>query len=121
MTPRARQAVVIGLSFLTVVVFALAVSAGLLYYFTHAVAAPSVNPLAEPQPPPPEPRLQVTPSADLARYQAEQDTRLNSFGWVDREQQIVHIPIDRAMDILLDKGLPAREPAGAERQQDTAR
>lgn len=108
MTPRARQAVVIGLGIVTVVVFALVVSAGLLYYFTHAVEAPSVNPLAETQPPPPEPRLQVTPSADLERFRAEESTRLNSYGWVDREQQTVHIPIDRAMDILLEKGLPAR-------------
>ncbi len=26
--------------------------------------------------------------------------RLNSYGWVDRDKQIIHIPIDRAMELL---------------------
>ncbi len=30
----------------------------------------------------------------------EQLGRLNSYGWVDREKQIIHIPIDRAMEKL---------------------
>jgi hypothetical protein len=34
--------------------------------------------------------------------------RLSSYGWVDREAGIVRIPIDRAMDLLAERGLPAR-------------
>ena len=33
---------------------------------------------------------------------------LNSYGWVDPKAGVVRIPIDRAMDLLLQKGLPVR-------------
>jgi hypothetical protein len=38
--------------------------------------------------PPPEPRFQVDSNL------------LNSYGWIDRRAQIVHIPIDTSMEIL---------------------
>ena len=31
----------------------------------------------------------------------EQLARLNSYGWVDRDKQIIHIPIDQAMEKLV--------------------
>ena len=39
---------------------------------------------------------------------ASQNQKLNSYGWQDRRNEIVHIPIDRAMDLILQRGLPAR-------------
>jgi hypothetical protein len=52
------------------------------------------------------PELQVSPSSDLRKSVAEEQAVLSSYGWVDRDQGIVHIPIDRAMDLLLERGLP---------------
>ncbi|HUA65385.1 MAG TPA: hypothetical protein VME24_06030 [Alphaproteobacteria bacterium] len=43
----------------------------------------------------------------IALYSA-QNQRLNSYGWEDRSNGIVHIPIDRAMDLILQSGLPTR-------------
>lgn len=119
MTPRARQVAVLGLGIIALAALVLAVTAGLLCYFEHREASPALtrSPLAEPQPLPPEPRLQVAPSADLEELRAEEDARLSSYGWIDREQQVVHIPIDRAMDILLEKGLPVRDQAGEAGQE----
>jgi hypothetical protein len=57
---------------------------------------------------PPEPRLQVAPAEDLESYLQAQRETLNSYGWVNRETGIVRIPIDRAMELLLERGLPAR-------------
>jgi len=57
---------------------------------------------------PPEPRLQSTPELDLQSYLAEERRRTSSYGWVDEAQGIVHIPVDRAMDLLLEQGLPSR-------------
>ena len=57
---------------------------------------------------PPEPRLQVSAPKDLKQYKAAQEEILNSYGWVDQKAGIVRIPIDRAMDILVQKGLPVR-------------
>jgi len=58
---------------------------------------------------PPEPRLQVAPALDLQQMRAAEDQILNSYGWVDRTNGVVRIPIDRAMDILAQRGLPARQ------------
>jgi len=57
---------------------------------------------------PPEPRLQVSPSQDMQAMRAAEDARLNSYGWVDQQAGIVRIPIDRAMQLLAERGLPAR-------------
>ena len=65
---------------------------------------------------PPAPRLQVEPRAELHSYCAEQDKLLNSYGWEDEHNGAVRIPVDRAMDLTLQQGLPARAagdvPAG---------
>lgn len=52
------------------------------------------------------PRLQVDPSADLARFRSKEDQMLSSYGWHDRAAGEARIPIDRAMTILLERGLP---------------
>lgn len=67
----------------------------------------------ERQQPPPEPRLQVSPPKDLVRMQAEEATALEGYGWVDAKAGVVRIPIERAIEVLAGKGLPARtSPAG---------
>jgi hypothetical protein len=38
--------------------------------------------------------------------------RLNSYGWVDQQAGIARIPIDRAMALLAQRGLPTRPQAG---------
>ena len=57
---------------------------------------------------PPQPRLQENPRVDLRAIRAEEDKLLHSYGWVDQSKGVVHIPIERAMDILTERGLPAR-------------
>jgi hypothetical protein len=60
---------------------------------------------------PPSPRLQANPHIDLRTYCEQQLSVLNSYGWVDQPNGVVHIPIDQAMDLLLKQGFPTR-PAG---------
>ena len=55
---------------------------------------------------PPSPELQTSPQEDLKAFRARQIARLHSYGWVDRDKGIVHIPIDRAMQELVQKGIP---------------
>jgi hypothetical protein len=57
---------------------------------------------------PPEPRLQVTPGQELHQLRAQEDAVLSSYGWIDREAGRVRIPIDRAMEVLMQRGLAAR-------------
>lgn len=61
----------------------------------------------------PEPRLQPDPAADWQTFHASELQRLNSYGWVDQRAGIARIPIDRAMDLLLERGLPVATPTEA--------
>ncbi len=61
---------------------------------------------------PPEPRLQVNAPEDLKKLRAQEDSVLNTYGWVDRQKGIVRIPIDRAIDELVKRGLPPLRPSG---------
>ena len=54
----------------------------------------------------PTPRVQKNPAVDLARMKAEEQRRVAAYGWVDRKAGIAHIPVERAMDILAQTGLP---------------
>ena len=54
----------------------------------------------------PQPRLLIKPGASLAELRAAEASDLNSYGWVDRGSGIARIPIDRAMQLLLERGLP---------------
>jgi len=60
-------------------------------------------PFAMRQPAPPEPRLQVDPAAELARLRDYERGMLNEYRWVDREEGLVAIPIDRAIDLLVTR------------------
>jgi hypothetical protein len=73
---------------------------------------PFVTPLAAPAGQlPPEPRLQTTPWADMERFRADEVAHLHSYGWVNQSAGVAHVPIERAKEMLLKKGLGA--PAGA--------
>lgn len=56
----------------------------------------------------PEPHLQTTPELDLRAMRAAEDSLLHSFGWVDRGKGIARVPVDRAMEMILQEGLPTR-------------
>ena len=61
--------------------------------------------------PRPTPALQTQPFADVYTLRQSEADRLASYGWVDKEGGVARIPIDRAMDVLLQRGLPVRPDA----------
>jgi hypothetical protein len=65
---------------------------------------------------PPEPRLQRFPLEDITNFRIGEEAALHQYGWVDRNAGIVRIPIEDAMRLTLERGLPARpqDPAQAE-------
>ena len=74
---------------------------------------PIVSTLAQeatrPGAPPPGPApLQTTPWADLKVFRAEQYAHLHGYGWVDETAGVARVPIDKAKEMLLKKGLPVR-------------
>jgi hypothetical protein len=64
---------------------------------------------------PPEPRLQNTPIADLKQIRDSEDQILGSYGWLDRDTGVIRIPVSRAMELLAQRGLPARSGVPPER------
>lgn len=56
------------------------------------------------------PALQENPPADLTAFNDHMQARLQSAGWVDRQAGIVHMPIERAMDLLVERGLTEGDP-----------
>lgn len=63
---------------------------------------------AAPHPTPPAPELEAEPGQSLQPYLAAEQQKLSSYRWVDRQAGIAAIPIDRAMDLIAQQGLPAR-------------
>ncbi len=56
------------------------------------------------------PRLQVHGPQDLKNLRAREDAILHNYGWIDREKGIVRIPIERAMELLVQKGASHSKP-----------
>jgi hypothetical protein len=63
---------------------------------------------AEPRPTPPAPALEAESGESLDPYMARENAALSQYRWVDRQNGIAAIPIDRAIDIVAAQGLPAR-------------
>jgi hypothetical protein len=58
---------------------------------------------------PPTPRLQTQPFKDVYQLKADELSTLHSYGWIDKANGVARIPIDRAMELTLQRGLPARQ------------
>ena len=54
---------------------------------------------------PPLPRLQVYPVKHWKDFRAAEIGRLSSYGWMDRASGAVHVPIERAMDLIAVRGV----------------
>jgi hypothetical protein len=59
------------------------------------------------------PHLQIMPAVDFAEFRSRDETQLNTYGWVNRTSGVVRIPIARAMELLLERGLPTRSGTNA--------
>jgi hypothetical protein len=58
----------------------------------------------------PDPRLQVSPRTEMREYAARMNQEVNQYGWIDRKAGVVRLPIGRAMELLVERGLPVRPP-----------
>jgi hypothetical protein len=72
-------------------------------------------PLAVNTPPrlPAEPRLQQFPRNELYDFRTKEEQQLHSYGWVDKNAGTVHIPIDDAMRLMLERGILTSRPQDA--------
>lgn len=60
----------------------------------------------------PEPRLETNERTEINDFRLGEEQRLNSYGWIDQQAGVVHIPIERAMELIAQRGLPTTPKAG---------
>lgn len=102
-----RFAVVAG-----IIVVSLALILTVVYVYTWLRPDyPAARPYAEL--PPPHPALQAAPQRDLRELMARERLILDRVAWVDREAGIAQIPIETAMTIIAERGLPHWQPPQA--------
>ena len=58
---------------------------------------------------PPSPRFQENPQQELRDLRAKQKALLEGYGWVNKEAGVARIPIEDAMKMVIERGLPTRE------------
>ena len=102
----------IGLALLCIAAFAIVV--GVFRYLEHVtegVPTGQQNAVIDARQRPPAPQLEETPALDLARERAAEEELLHTYGWIDKQAGVVRLPIDRAIELTAQRGLPSR-PAG---------
>ena len=67
---------------------------------------------------PAEPRLQQFPRNELYEFRMKEEQQLHSYGWVDKNAGTVHIPIEDAMRLMLERGALTSRPADASKAQE---
>jgi hypothetical protein len=89
-------------------VFLIVAPLALYTFYPQASIGPS---RVDPSKLPPAPRLQTNPFEDRAALHADEEQQLSSYGWSDRDTGIVRIPIDRAMELISERGIPGWDQA----------
>jgi hypothetical protein len=56
----------------------------------------------------PNPRLETDERGQLNSIRLQEEETLASYGYIDKSAGTVRIPIDRAMDLIAQRGLPVR-------------
>ena len=56
----------------------------------------------------PNPRLETDERGQLNSIRLQEEETLASYGYVDKNAGTIRIPIDRAMDLIAQRGLPVR-------------
>lgn len=82
-----------------------------LFAYQYRRAEPKNDPVAivpvmEQRALPPLPRLQERPQIDIEAFREAENQRLTKYAVIDKTAGIVQIPVDRAMEIIAEKGLP---------------
>lgn len=58
---------------------------------------------------PPAPNLLLDEPTNLAKFRAHEKSELETYGWLDKNAGTVRLPIDRAKDLIIERGLPVRD------------
>ena len=65
----------------------------------------------------PEPQLETNERTELNKIRLQEEQKLSTYDYVDKDAGTVRIPIDRAMELLAQRGLPVRQQPADEKAQ----
>lgn len=104
----------IAIALIVIVVITISSAVGMLalhrtYAAAYEKSREEASPLVKVREIPPGPNLQVNGLAELQAYQAVIQERLESYEYTDKMRGVGRIPVERAVDILAERGLPARK------------
>ena len=102
-----------GIALVLLCIVTLGLLLGLFRFFESLAGGPATR-VEEPARLPAAPTLETTPVQDLGAIRAQEEKVLSTYGWVDQQKGIVRIPIGRAIDLLAQRGLPARPETEAQ-------
>ena len=97
-------------------VSAVIVHLGMYFAYGYSVARREVTeveyPLAagEERRLPAAPRLQPIPLREGFEFRQQENAELHNYGWIDKNAGTVRLPIDEAMKLTVERGLPSRQP-----------
>ncbi len=123
LSPRAIIAFLIGLAVFCIIVhFAVTAMLRIADDYTHAHAK-SKSPLVALNPDTravlpstiekvAQPRLETDEATEIYGFREKEEEELNTYGWVDQKAGIVHIPIERAMQLIAQRGLSTTPQTG---------
>ena len=69
---------------------------------------------------PPMPRLQQFPPNELYQYRLGEEELLHNYGWMNKNAGTVHIPIEEAMRLAIDRGVVRSRPQEGAQSAETA-
>ena len=69
----------------------------------------------------PQPRLEENERTQLRSFIEDQDRKLATYDWVDKDRGTVRIPIDRAMELIEQRGLPVHAEEASSGQSSAAK
>lgn len=105
-----------GIALLGLMVLGLLLSWGVYMLFRQQTAEPGTHAETLTNPDltklPPGPNLEADPHGDLLALRRSEDSILTGYGWVSKDSGIVRIPVERAMKLLVEKGLLHQEGRG---------
>jgi hypothetical protein len=61
----------------------------------------------------PQPQLETDEQTELNKIRLREEDTLSTYDYVDKSAGTVRIPIDRAMELIVQRGLPVRSQASA--------
>jgi len=111
----------VGYQFALWLAVAMVISAGIVYgtFFFFEGQTKTANAEAQMYPlaagvhrEPALPNLQKQPFKDIYELRKGETEKLTSYSWVDKEGGVTRIPVERAMEVMLQRGFPARAEGG---------